>query len=111
MEYIELDTAFSTADADDPAIKKDGPDLFVEFTDWREERVVVRFIDADMFCWQQIEDGFSEAPDRVYEVKGSVWVKQVQPYEPEMKHYKVCFNASYYALDILAVSYELGQSI
>ena len=106
MRYIELETNYSTADAEDPIIKMVGSNLLVEFSDWQEKKVTLTFFDADMFSWQQIDDQFSEAPDRIYEVQESVWLKQVKDYGPELKHYKLCFNASYYNLDVLAVSYE-----
>lgn len=107
MKYIELESNFSTADAEDPIIQFDGSDLSIKFENWQEETVCIVFKETDMFAWQQIHGDFTEAPDNKYQVLDSEWLTQAKEYEPELKHYKLCFNASYYALDVLASSLEI----
>jgi hypothetical protein len=100
--YEDLETNFSTADAEDPTIRYDGSELIVEFTDWRERQVKLQFSGCIMFSWAEIDPEFNQAPDRIYRVTDSKWMSMESAKSESLVHWKLCFNASYFALDVLA---------
>ena len=67
--YCQIEPGFSTADAEHPTLEYRDGDLMLQFVDWQEKRITVRFPFAVAFRWQ--DDG-ALAPDirddMIYEV-------------------------------------------
>ena len=106
-----LQPDFSTADAEYPEFfLRDGV-LVLEFTDWRERAVRVRFANAVGVKWQELDSsGPEERDDSVYEIVGSAWLAAhlaagVRDAGEELRHFRLCFNPTG-VLDVLASSME-----
>ena len=99
--YSEIDLGFSTADAEIPTIKYDEGNLEVQFIDWKEQCINVVFEETEMFSWSEIPQSFFEKPDRIYEVHDSAWLKAESTINSKYRHFVLCFNASYFYLQVL----------
>ena len=99
--YKEMQCPYSTADADDPSIKYENGNLEIAFRDWREKNICILFRETEMFSWSEIPKSFDLAPDRVYEAKGTSWLRSAQAREDGLRHYILCFNASSFYLQVL----------
>ena len=97
-----VDLGFSVADAEEPKIEYEEASLLLSFTDWKEERMKVRFHDVSAFRWQEAEyyvDQENERFDSCHIISNSNWLKthekQSELVAPSgSKHYKLNFNAS-----------------
>jgi len=73
-----LQPGFSTADAEYPDFALSNGVLRVEFTDWREQRVVVEFAEVAGVRWQEAgPHGPEERDDSVYEIMDSDWLEEL----------------------------------
>lgn len=96
--YQIADVGFSTADADFPNIAFDETGaLSLEFRDWREKTVRLKFRGVLGFKWDEYDRHQGERDDVTYEIINSSWLrclKEQKMAEEEHRHYKLCFNAS-----------------
>ena len=96
--YVPLDAGFSTADAEQPSIEFKGGDLIVQFKDWREQWVSIRFPETIAFTWQdEARLPADIRDDSAYEVINSPWLAELSELGATLvnsHHYKLCFNAA-----------------
>ena len=103
----KLVTEFVVADAEYPSLSLADDILLVDFTDWREQRVRVRFENCAGVKWQEIElSGPQARDDTVYEILHSNWLtgyfdQGARTKADELRHFRLCFNACG-TLDVLA---------
>ena len=102
----DVDLGWTTADAEDPTLSYDGTDLRVEFVDWQEQLVRLVFRNCHMFSWEEIPASFELWPDRTYSCTGSSWQGADSVKPEQLKHWVLCFNASYFWLQVLAERLE-----
>jgi hypothetical protein len=70
-----LQPNFSVADAEYPSLHLQAGILLVEFRDWQERNVRVRFSNAAGVKWQELDvAGPDVRDDSVYEILGSLWL-------------------------------------
>ncbi|MFC3153474.1 hypothetical protein ACFOEK_20705 [Litoribrevibacter euphylliae] len=102
IEVVEIvDLGFSVADAEGIKFKFDGVDLVLEFTDWREQHISIKFENTLGFKFQNAEYELSETErfDSCHIVHDSDWVKehirQGEAWNDESwYHYKLNFNTA-----------------
>ncbi|MBL9200424.1 MAG: hypothetical protein JNL39_07950 [Opitutaceae bacterium] len=105
--YIELPTAFTTADTVGPILMSfSGDKLTVTFANFRTPLHTVIFRNVRAFYWYGWESTSPEArPDRVYEVRDSEflapWTRFCVERTP-FRHFKLGFNAEGKFLDVVA---------
>ena len=100
-DHAELvDLGFSVADADDVSFRFNGEHLVLDFTDWRENPVSVRFENTIGVRYQLAEYTLSheERFDSTHVIHESEWLKahvdQREAWDgPQWVHYKLNFNA------------------
>jgi hypothetical protein len=96
--YQIAEVGFSTADADPPSITFDGSGtLSVEFRDWRERTVRLKFEEVVGFRWDECDMHAGERDDVTYEIANSLWLGRLKERNAAGEghlHYKLCFNAS-----------------
>jgi len=96
--YQIADVNFSTADADYPNISfNNSGALFLEFKDWREEFVRLKFTEVLGFKWDECDLNQGERDDVTYEILNSLWVRRLTEHNlatEDHRHYKLCFNAA-----------------
>ena len=106
-----LQPDFSTADAEHPALALRDGLLLLEFTDWREQPVRVRFTNTAGVKWQELDStGPEDRDDSVYEIIGSTWLAAyveagARGADEGLRHFRLCFNPTG-VLDVLAGSME-----
>lgn len=106
-----LQPDFSTADAEYPDFSLRDGVLELEFTDWREEPVRVRFTNAVGVKWQELDSaGPEDEDDGVFEIAGSAWLAAylaagVRGADEGLRHFRLCFNPIG-VLDVLASAME-----
>lgn len=92
------DVSFSTADAELPRISFDGSgDLYVEFEDWQEKTVHLKFREILGFEWDECDLHAGGRDDVTYEIINSKWLHVFSEHNiatEDFHHYKLCFNAS-----------------
>lgn len=87
----------------------------LEFTDWRERKMRVRFTNAAGIRWQELDStGPEDRDDAVFEIVESTWLADylrhgARAAADELRHYRLCFNASG-VLDVLAGSMNLEDA-
>jgi hypothetical protein len=94
VRYEECNLGFSTADAGDVKLSYSRGDLLLEFLDWRENLIKVRFTDVIRFNWTHgLDDAVRQ--DTCYRVLDSPWTLTDLAAEGNSVfcHYKLCFNA------------------
>ena len=107
-----LQPPFSVADASYPNFSLRDGQLILEFVDWRERPVHVRFTNAAGVKWQELDSpGPEDRDDATFEIVGSGWLAKYLETASRVTgdgllHYRLCFNASG-VLDVLAASMEL----
>src|SRR5262245_37424374 len=95
-----LEPGFSVADAAYPAFCLRNGEVLLEFTDWRERKVRVRFTNAAGLKWQELDSaGPENRADAAFEIVGSAWfadclTKGARTPADQLRHYRRCFNAS-----------------
>jgi hypothetical protein len=93
-----VDLGIQIADAEAIALDYDGNVLTLRFTDWREARRTVEFVDTVAFKWQRAEDVQpGERWDGTNVVGDSVWLQQHRDQReagPDHRHFKFNFNAA-----------------
>lgn len=93
MKYEECNLGFSTADAEEVKLSYSRGDLLLEFRDWQEQAVAVRFEETIRFSWtDELSDDL--CTDVCYQVHDSPWTV-TDPREhgdSVFCHYKLCFN-------------------
>ena len=110
-----LEPGFSVADATYPAFSLRDGEVVLEFADWRERPVQVRFTNAAGIRWQELESaGPEDRDDAVFEILESAWLadyfrKAARSAADDLRHYRLCFNASG-VLDVLAGSMKLENA-
>ena len=96
--YQIADVSFSTADADLPSIAFDVSNtLYLEFMDWREKIVRLKFKEVLGFKWDEGDIHQGEKDDVTYEIVNSQWLRRLKEHNvagEDHRHYKLCFNAS-----------------
>jgi hypothetical protein len=96
--YRIADVSFSTADAEFPKMLfDDSGTLTLEFRDWQNQAVRLKFKEVLGFKWDEGEMHSAERNDVTYEVVNSVWLRNLKEdniSRTEHRHYKLCFNAS-----------------
>ncbi len=100
LERAELMVVpFAVADASRPNISTVGPDLQIEFLDWRASFVKVVFSNCIAMRWQSFIDTYPQSrDDETYEIFDSTWLSahraagEISDSE-EPHHYRLCFNA------------------
>jgi hypothetical protein len=96
--HVPLRVGFSTADAEQPSIEFKGGDLIVQFKDWCERPVSIRFPETIAFTWQdEARLPADIRDDSAYEVINSPWVAELLELGATLvdrHHYKLCFNAA-----------------
>jgi hypothetical protein len=96
--YKIAEVSFSTADADPPNITFDDSGvLSLEFRDWREKMVRLKFAEVVGFKWDEGDLHQGERDDVTYEIINSRWLRSLKEHNlagDEHRHYKLCFNAS-----------------
>jgi hypothetical protein len=116
LRFEPIQPRVHTADGEEVQLQLRDDALDVQFVDWREQVVRLRFHVVLAHAWDPL--GLREAPrdDQAYEVIDSPWVARLiaasqhlaRALEPaELKHFKLCFNAPGYALDVIAGGFEL----
>jgi hypothetical protein len=106
-----IETDFSTADAEYPNFSLRNGLLVLDFVDWREWPVRVRFSNTVGVKWQELDsEGPEDRDDSTYEIVGSSWLKEYLSKEActpgdALRHYRLCFNACG-VLDVLAESMD-----
>jgi hypothetical protein len=95
-----VDLGFSIADAEGVSFRFDGEHLILDFTDWREQPVSVRFENTIGFRYQLAEYTLSDGErfDSPHIVHESSWVRTHMDQNEawsgtEWFHYKLNFNA------------------
>lgn len=96
---VRLYPGFTTADAEYPSFSfKDGT-LDLEFLDWKEEPVSVRFCNAVAVNWRELDVAAPNPRlDETYEIRNSNWITSHycqgarEPSE-NLRHFRLCFNA------------------
>jgi hypothetical protein len=110
-----LEPGFSTADAEYPDFALRDGVLRVEFQDWREQPILVEFLDVAGVRWQEHGSaGPEERDDSVYEIIDSKWLTALwdagaRGREEGHRHFKLRFNA-YGPLEVLATAMRLVDS-
>ncbi len=103
-----LNTAFSTADAENVSIKFSNGDLYVNFIDWQEKQKEILFIKTLAFSWYE---NSQETDDGCFQVMDSEWTKQHPDHDEvsnnkNYKHYRFIFN--YVGkLDVIAINFKI----
>jgi hypothetical protein len=109
--YKIADVSFSTADADLPNISFDDSGyLSLEFKDWREKIVRLKFTEVLGFKWDECDIHQGGRDDVTYEIINSLWLRCLKDHnvaEEDHRHYKLCFNASG-NLDVLFKGLEVS---
>ena len=111
--FKTAEVSFSTADADSPRISLDGSgDLSVEFEDWREKTVRLKFREVLGFKWDECDVHQGGRSDVTYEIINSKWLRVFNEHEHNLAtedyhHYKFGFNASG-NLDVLFKKLEVS---
>jgi hypothetical protein len=106
-----LEPGFSTADAGYPSFGLRDGVLVLEFIDWRERPISVRFSNTAGLKWQELDSGGPEdRDDSVYEIDGSSWLSDylaagARTLGDALHHYRLCFKGSG-VLNVLAESME-----
>ena len=93
MTYEPCNLGFSTADGEDVRLSFSRGDLRLEFRDWQEKAIAVRFEEAIRFSWtDDLDDAIGT--DICYLVHDSPWtVTEPKEYgDTVFCHYKLCFN-------------------
>jgi hypothetical protein len=92
---------FTVADAESPCLRLEGQALVVDFKDWKEQRVTVRFSDVIAFRWQEAEYFIDEHErfDSTHVVHESAWLAEHERQNvtwqgSEHRHLKLNFNAA-----------------
>jgi len=111
-ETFEIaEVGFSTADADYPTISLDGSgDLSVEFEDWREKTVHLKFREVLGFKWDECDVHQGGRNDVTYEIVNSKWLRVLSEHNmaaEDYHHYKLCFN-EWGNLDVLFKTLEVS---
>ena len=95
-----VDLGFSVADAEDIKFHFDGEHLILEFIDWQEQPISVKFENTIGYKYQLAEYWLSDEErfDSTHRVKDSEWVKihleQGEAWDAQKwYHYKINFNA------------------
>lgn len=110
-----LEPDFSVADAEYPKFALRDGRLILEFVDWRERVVRVRFSNAAGVKWQELDSGGPEdRDDSVYEIIGSSWLagylaNGARTLAEDLRHFRLCFNA-WGVLDVLATTMEIEDA-
>lgn len=106
-----LNTSFSTADAEEPKFYYDDRVLILEFTDWNERQIKIKFHESVAVKWQETDSpGPQDRNDRTYEILNSNWLNEhlsqrmIEPVECH-KHFKLCFNACG-VFEVIAIKIE-----
>ncbi len=98
MEVVPVQLGFSVADGESVGLSFSGGDLVLRFTDWREQRVEHRFVEALAFRWSARPSVETPRDDSTYEVTNSAWLRDevhLDGYSTpeEFIHLVLCFNA------------------
>lgn len=104
MQYLQVDLGFSTADAENIRLYYGSKCLLLEFLDWQELEVAIRFEEVLAFRWEDPKELLTIRDDTTYEVHGSEWLIELShnaDVDAEYAHYKLCFN-ELGALDVLS---------
>jgi len=110
-----IEPGFSVADAEYPKFALRDGRLILEFVDWQEQEVRVRFSNAAGVKWQELDSrGPEDRDDSVYEIVGSFWLAEylannARTLAEGLKHFRLCFNACG-VLDVLATSMEIEDA-
>ena len=98
-EIVNL--GFSVADAESPRLQLEGQVLLVDFVDWKEERITVRFADVIAVRWQEAEYFLDEQErfDSAHVVMDSDWLAEHARQNmtwagSQHRHLKLNFNAA-----------------
>lgn len=94
---VLLNSEIHTADAEQPRFEFGQGRVDLDFVDWQENPVKVRFEDVVAVRWQDAGSGGpEERDDCVYEIVDSEWLGlhlEQQVAEPDHRHVRLCFNA------------------
>jgi hypothetical protein len=110
-----LEPGFYVADAEYPRFALRDGTIILEFIDWREHSVRVRFSGAAGVKWQEVDSRGPEGrDDSVYEIVGSSWLAEYFANDDRiladaLRHFRLCFNACG-VLDVLATSMEIEDA-
>jgi hypothetical protein len=110
-----LEPGFSVADATYPTFRLRDGEVVLEFTDWRDRPVRIRFTNAAGVRWQELDSaGPEERDDAVFEIIESIWLaeylrKGARTPADDLRHYRLCFNAAG-VLDVLATSMKVEDA-
>ena len=110
-----LEPEFSVADAEYPKFALRDGRLVLEFVDWQERSVRVRFPNAAGVKWQELDSrGPEDRDDSVYEIIDSSWLAEYLANDARtlaegLRHFRLCFNACG-VLDVLATSMEIEDA-
>ena len=110
-----LEPAFSVSDAEYPQFALRDGRLVLEFVDWQERSVRVRFPNAAGVKWQELDSrGPEDRDDSVYEIVDSSWLAEYLANDATtlaegLRHFRLCFNA-WGVLDVLAASMEIEDA-
>ena len=99
MELARTQLGFSVADGEAVEVSFANGDLILRFTDWREQSVEHRFVEALAFRWSARPTVETPRDDETYEVLASSWLLDEVRSDgystgDEFIHYVLCFNAS-----------------
>lgn len=106
-----LNTTFTTADAENPKFEYDDRILILEFTNWFEKKIKVKFYEVVAVKWQEADSkGPEDRNDRSYEILNSNWLNEhlaqkMMEAEENHKHFKLCFNACG-VFEVIAIKME-----
>lgn len=110
-----LEPGFSVADAEYPRFALRDGTFSLEFVDWRERQVHVRFSNAAGVRWEELDSkGPQGRDDEVYEIVESSWVADYMQTDARtagdaLRHFRLCFNACG-VLDVLASSMDVEDA-
>src|SRR3954470_16302827 len=99
MELSAFSLGFPVGDGEGIELQFAGGDLLLRFTDWREQPVEHRFVEALAFRWSARSTVETPRDDATYQVLDSAWLADEVGLEgystaTDFAHYVLCFNAA-----------------
>jgi hypothetical protein len=99
MNVLPAHLGFSVADGERVSLTFEAGDLLLRFTDWHEQPITHRFLEALAFRWSSEGTVATPRDDATYEVASSSWITSEVEADGhassnEFAHYVLCFNTA-----------------